>query len=207
MQLALKRLIDVTAAATGIVLLSPVLLACAVLVRLSMGGAVLFRQMRPGLRERPFTMLKFRTMSDERDAAGDLLPDAQRITCVGGFLRSTSLDEVPELFNVLKGDMSLVGPRPLLMRYLPYFSDEERLRFTVRPGVTGLAQISGRNDLPWDERLHLDVTYVQDWSLWLDVRIIVLTFLKVVFRQGVQIDPHSTMLDFDEERRQRVAQH
>lgn len=146
-------------------------------------------------------MYKFRTMTDAMDNSGNLLPDSQRLTRVGRFLRSTSLDELPELFNVLKGDMSLVGPRPLLMRYMPYFTSRERLRFSVRPGITGLAQVSGRNTLPWDDRLELDVQYVEKWSLKLDWHILWLTLRHVLQKRGVEVDPRSVMLDLDEERR------
>lgn len=196
-----KRAIDLVIAGVLLIVLSPVFLVVAASIRLTMGSPVLFRQVRPGLHGRPFTMLKFRTMTDARDASGRHLPDSQRLTRLGRWLRATSLDEFPELVNVLKGDMSLVGPRPLLMRYMPYFTDRERIRFAVRPGITGLAQVSGRNALPWDERLELDVRYVEEWSLGLDFRILWMTVRNVLRRSGVEVDPTQVMLDFDEERR------
>lgn len=198
-----KRLFDLVLTVPALVILSPVLVVVALLVRLKLGSPVLFRQMRPGLNEKPFNILKFRTMTDERGADGALLPDFARLTRLGRFLRATSLDELPELWNVLKGDMSLVGPRPLLMRYLEYFNKEERIRFTVRPGITGLAQISGRNDLSWDKRLFADVHYVQKISFLRDLKILAFTVLRVFKKQGVQTDPRIVMLDFDEERRNK----
>lgn len=198
-----KRVLDIVGASLLLVVSSPVMLVIALLVRLKLGSPVLFRQVRPGLQGKPFVLCKFRTMTDERDADGNLLPDEKRLTPFGRFLRSTSLDELPELLNVLKGEMSLVGPRPLLMRYLPYFTDRERRRLETRPGITGLAQISGRNDLTWDERLELDVQYVENSSLALDTKILLLTLVRVLRRDGVRELPRSTMLDLDEERRRR----
>ena len=198
--LFLKRVMDIGGATVGLVLLSPLILWIAFQVRRYLGSPVLFRQVRPGLHGKPFVMYKFRTMLDLRDEQGNLLPDEKRLTPLGRFLRSTSLDELPELFNVLKGDMSLVGPRPLLMRYLPYFTERERKRFDMRPGITGLAQVSGRNRLTWDERLELDVQYVENWSLLLDLKLVCLTFLKVLRREGVVEAPRSLMQDLDEER-------
>ena len=176
-------------------------------MRLAIGRPVIFRQKRPGLRGVPFTLYRFRTMNDACGPRGELLPDSQRLTPLGRFLRKTSLDELPELINVLKGNMSLVGPRPLLERYYPYFIGEERARFLVRPGVTGLSQVQGRNDLSWDLRIAKDVEYVQRYSLLLDLRILLLTLLRVLRQGGVRVDPGATMLDFDEERRRhgRVA--
>ena len=145
-------------------------------------------------------MYKFRTMSDERDSAGNLLPDNKRLSAFGKFLRSTSLDELPELLNVIKGDMSIVGPRPLLMRYLPFFTDKEYVRHNMRPGITGLAQIKGRNHLSWEQRLAFDVWYVENWSIFLDVKILFLTFLAVLNKKGVDVDPSGRMMDLDEER-------
>jgi lipopolysaccharide/colanic/teichoic acid biosynthesis glycosyltransferase len=199
-----KRLLDLFVTLPLLVVLTPVLAGAALLVRLKLGPPVLFRQQRPGLNGRPFTIYKFRTMTDEYDAEGHVLSDTRRLTRLGRFLRSTSLDELPELFNVLKGEMSIVGPRPLLMRYTPYFTEEERLRFTVRPGITGLAQIAGRNDLSWDQRIAADVRYVRNLSLLLDLRIMIWTLRPVVDRRGLQVDPGATMLDFDEERRRRL---
>jgi len=164
----------------------------------------LFKQKRPGLHGKPFTIYKFRTMTDERDGNGALLPDGERLTRIGRFLRKTSMDELPELFNVLKGDMSIVGPRPLLMRYYPYFTDEEKIRFSVLPGITGLSQVSGRNDLPWDKRIATDLQYVYNYSFNLDIWILLMTVRRVITRHGLRVDPGKTMIDFDEERRQRL---
>jgi len=181
--------------------LAPFLLVLALLVRLKLGAPVLFRQQRPGLHGKPFTLYKFRTMTDARDALGHFLPDAQRLTAFGRFLRSSSLDELPELLNVLTGDMSLVGPRPLLVEYLPYYTKRESRRFEVRPGITGWAQIQGRNNLPWNERLELDVWYVENKSVTLDLKILWKTLKKVMKREDVQVVPNTTMLDLDQERR------
>lgn len=200
MRLMSKRIFDFTVAAVMLMLLSPLLLLIALLVRINLGAPVLFRQMRPGLNEVPFRIVKFRTMTSACDADGNLLPDTQRLTAFGRFLRRTSFDELPELLNVLRGDMSLVGPRPLLMRYLPYFTERERLRFTVRPGITGLAQISGRNELPWDIRLRKDVEYASKHSFLLDLRIVIATIIRVLRSSGVQEDPRSVLPDLDEER-------
>lgn len=197
----MKRLMDITISAFALVILAPVMVAIAIAVRLTMGSPVLFRQRRPGLHGRTFTMLKFRTMSGTRDAEGHLLPDGERLTRLGRFLRSASLDELPELINVLRGEMSLVGPRPLLVRYLPYYSESERERFRVLPGITGWAQVHGRNDLPWSERLALDTWYVDNRSLKLDLKILRLTLRQVLRRENVHINPTLTMLDLDEERK------
>lgn len=196
-----KRALDLALAVPAVLALSPVMLATAAAVRLSMGRPVFFEQERPGLDEKPFRLRKFRTLRDAVDAQGRPLPDSQRTTRVGNLLRATSLDELPELLHVVKGDMSLVGPRPLLVRYLPYFRPEERLRFRVRPGITGLAQILGRNDLPWDMRLGLDVDYVRRMSPAFDLAILARTVLRVVRRSGVQVVPDQVMLDLDQERR------
>lgn len=192
----IKRLIDILASLLGLVLLSPVLLLVFLLVRIQMGSPVLFRQVRPGMNGKPFEMVKFRTMLDAVDAQGNPLPDDQRLTRLGSFLRSTSLDELPELWNVLKGDMSLVGPRPLLMEYLPLYSPEQARRHEVRPGVTGWAQVNGRNALSWDEKFKLDVWYVDNQSLWLDIRILFLTVKKVLVREGISADGEATMSKF-----------
>ncbi|GAB6187876.1 sugar transferase [Thermopirellula anaerolimosa] len=178
-QFAVKRLLDIVGAATGLCLLAPLLLIIAVLVRRDLGRPVLFRQVRPGRGGRPFTMYKFRTMRDVCDAEGRPLPDAERLTPLGRLLRRFSLDELPELWNVLRGDMSLVGPRPLLMEYLPRYTPEQARRHDVRPGITGLAQVLGRNALPFSQRLALDVQYVDRFSLWLDAKILWWTLLKV----------------------------
>lgn len=196
----IKRLIDITASGAALVALSPILMATAYQVKKNLGSPILFKQTRPGLNGKPFEMIKFRTMKDATDKNGNPLPDSERLTPFGQKLRSTSLDELPELWNVLKGDMSIVGPRPLLMRYLPYFTDEERQRFKVRPGITGLAQINGRNFLSWDERFQLDIKYVNEQSLFLDLKIILLTLKKLVKRDDIADLPSSTMLDLDIER-------
>jgi len=192
----MKRLMDIAGALVALLLLSPVLLALFVMVRWKLGVPVLFRQVRPGVGGKPFKMMKFRTMTGERGADGELLPDEQRLVPFGQFLRSTSLDELPELFNVLKGDMSLVGPRPLLVEYLPLYSPEQARRHEVRPGVTGWAQINGRNALSWEEKFALDVWYVDNQSLWLDIKILLLTVLKVVKRDGISHDGEATMPRF-----------
>jgi lipopolysaccharide/colanic/teichoic acid biosynthesis glycosyltransferase len=192
----MKRLLDIVVSASMLVLLAPFLILLAALVRSRLGSPVLFRQIRPGRDGRPFMMVKFRTMRDARDAAGNPLPDSERLTPFGGFLRSTSLDELPELFNVLKGDMSLVGPRPLLMEYLPLYSPEQARRHEVRPGVTGWAQVNGRNALSWDEKFALDVWYVDNRSIWLDVKILVLTAYKVLKRSGISAEGEATMPRF-----------
>jgi sugar transferase EpsL len=204
MRFVWKRLFDLAVSVPALILLAPVLALLALLVRLKLGSPVLFRQVRPGRHGRPFTILKFRTMTDARDTAGHLLPDERRTPRFGQFLRSTSLDELPELINIVRGEMSLVGPRPLLMQYLPYFSERERKRFEIRPGLTGWAQIHGRSNLPWDERLALDVWYVEHCSLGLDLKILALTVGKVLRREDAVPDPNIVILDFDEERRQRA---
>jgi lipopolysaccharide/colanic/teichoic acid biosynthesis glycosyltransferase len=193
---AVKRLLDVTLAAVALVLLSPVLVVLWALVRLRMGTPVLFRQQRPGRHGDPFEMLKFRTMTDARDAAGNSLPDADRLTALGTWLRRTSLDELPELLNVLAGDMSLVGPRPLLMQYLPLYSPEQGRRHDVRPGVTGWAQVNGRNAVSWPEKFELDVWYVDHRSTRLDLEIMWKTVSQVIGGHGVSADGHATMEPF-----------
>jgi lipopolysaccharide/colanic/teichoic acid biosynthesis glycosyltransferase len=200
-----KRGLDIAVSLMGLVGLAPLLAIVALFVRLHMGSPVLFRQRRPGRGERPFTMLKFRTMRDAYDASGRLLPDGERLTSFGKFLRRTSLDELPELWNVLKGDMSLVGPRPLLFQYVEYFSEDERQRALVRPGITGWAQVHGRNLCGWDERLARDLRYVQNLSFRLDLRILFMTLCQVVRSKDVIEDPRTFMLNLDEERRLRAA--
>lgn len=187
----LKRAFDFTSASLGLIFLAPLLLVLACILRILMGAPIFFRQDRPGLYDKPFTLYKFRTMQESKDEAGNLLPDGQRLTPIGRFLRRTSLDELPQLFNVLKGDMSLVGPRPLFTEYLLYYTKRERRRHEVRPGITGLAQISGRNLLPWDERLELDVQYVEKQTLFLDFLILSKTFWKVINRHDIVEDPGS----------------
>jgi sugar transferase EpsL len=191
-----KRMLDILIAAGALALLSPLLLAIAGSVRVAIGSPVLFRQQRPGLGGRPFTILKLRTMTDERDGQGNLLPDAQRLPAFGRFLRSTSLDELPALWNVLKGDMSLVGPRPLLMQYLDRYTPEQARRHEVRPGITGWAQVNGRNALSWEEKFALDVWYVDHVSLALDLRIIGATIGKIVKREGISQPGQATMEEF-----------
>ena len=193
-----KRVIDLMLTIPALILLAPLIVLVAVLVRIWLGTPVLFRQERPGLHGRPFTLLKFRTMTAGRDAEGNLLPDAVRLTPLGQFLRSTSLDELPELINVVKGDMSLVGPRPLLMKYLPYYTAEEWRRFELLPGISGWAQVNGRNTLAWNTRLACDIWYVENCSFLLDLKILWITLLKVLRRADVCLD----LLDLDEERRQ-----
>jgi lipopolysaccharide/colanic/teichoic acid biosynthesis glycosyltransferase len=192
----IKRLFDIGFSLGWLLLFAPLLLVVALLVRLRLGSPVLFIQERPGLRGRPFRMVKFRTMTDARGPDGALLPDAQRLTPFGGFLRSTTLDEFPEMWNVLVGDMSVVGPRPLLMRYLPRYSAFQARRMEVRPGVTGWAQVNGRNSLSWEEKFALDVWYVDHRSFWLDLRIVVRTFFKVFARSGINADNSATMEEF-----------
>lgn len=183
-----KRLLDLTLSAAALCLLSPVFAIVAVLVRKKLGSPVLFRQERPGRGEKIFTLYKFRTMTDERDDEGRLLPDNRRLTRFGSFLRSSSLDELPELWNILRGDMSLIGPRPLLVSYLPYYTERERLRHTVRPGLTGLAQVSGRNFIEWDRRLEKDAEYVERLSFGLDLQILLRTVKTVLVRENVAED-------------------
>jgi len=190
---AIKRVVDIAGASVGIILVAPVLLVVSLLVLLTMGRPVLFRQQRPGLRGKPFTLYKFRTMRDARTASGELLPDDLRLTTFGKWLRSTSLDELPELFNVLKGEMSLVGPRPLLMEYLPRYSPEQARRHEVKPGITGWAQVNGRNALTWEEKFRMDVWYVDHWNLWLDMKILLLTIWKVLKREGISAEGSATM--------------
>lgn len=188
-----KRLFDVIASAVLLIVLSPLMLVIAALVWVNLGTPVIFKQVRPGLHGRPFTLYKFRTMTDARDENGRLLPDEQRLTKFGRFLRSTSLDELPELFNVLKGDMSLVGPRPLLMEYLPLYTPEQARRHEVRPGITGWAQVNGRNAISWEEKFKYDVWYVDNWSLWLDLKILFMTIVAVLRRNGISAEGHATM--------------
>jgi len=191
-----KRLLDLAMTIPALILLSPVLALLALLVRLKLGSPVLFRQQRPGLHGRPFTLLKFRTMMDLRDKDGNPLPDEDRLTPFGQFLRSTSLDELPELLLVLKGDMSLVGPRPLAMIYLDRYTPEQMRRHEVMPGITGWAQVNGRNNIPWEEKFALDVWYVDHQSLSLDLKIIALTVWKILKREGISEKGHVTASDF-----------
>lgn len=200
MQRAIKRLFDILVAASLLVLVSPLIVLLAVLVGMKLGSPIFFGQTRIGLNEQPFDMIKFRTMTDARDAAGQLLPDEMRLTAFGKWLRATSLDELPELWNILTGRMSLVGPRPLLPEYLPYYSEREKLRHRMRPGITGLAQVSGRNALSWNARLELDAQYVERFSLGLDLTILWRTVMVVLQREGISAEGHVTMQRLDVER-------
>lgn len=192
----MKRCFDLVVAVMALLALAVPLLVLVWLVRSKLGSPVFFRQVRPGLHGQPFEMVKFRTMTDERGADGALLPDAQRLTPFGRFLRASSLDELPELWNVIKGDMSLVGPRPLLMEYLPLYTPEQARRHDVRPGITGWAQVNGRNAISWDEKFALDVWYVDHRNLWLDMRIVWMTVRKVLVRDGISAAGEATMTRF-----------
>ncbi|AUO22179.1 sugar transferase [Pseudomonas sp. NPDC087814] len=192
----IKRGFDLFASLLGLILLSPVIAIIAWNIRKKLGSPVLFRQVRPGRNGKPFEMIKFRTMRDAHDANGEPLPDSQRMTAFGSFLRSSSLDELPELWNVVKGDMSLVGPRPLLMEYLPLYSVEQYRRHEVRPGVSGWAQINGRNAIEWEEKFKLDTWYVDNQSFWLDMKVIFLTIKKVLVRDGISAEGEATAPKF-----------
>lgn len=192
----MKRLLDILVAGIAIVLLSPAMIVVMMLINKKLGSPIFFQQVRPGLGGKPFKMVKFRTMLDAVDSQGNPLPDEVRLTDFGKFLRSTSLDELPELWNVLKGDMSLVGPRPLLMEYLPLYSADQARRHEVRPGVTGWAQINGRNAISWEQKFELDTWYVDNQSLWLDIKILFLTVWKVVHRDGISAAGEATMSRF-----------
>jgi lipopolysaccharide/colanic/teichoic acid biosynthesis glycosyltransferase len=192
----LKRLFDIVASFFGLLLLLPIIAIVAWQVRRKLGTPVLFRQVRPGLHGKPFEMIKFRTMKDACDVQGNPLPDSERMTAFGAFLRSSSLDELPGLWNVLKGEMSLVGPRPLLMEYLPLYSEQQYRRHEVRPGVTGWAQVNGRNALSWEDKFKLDVWYVDNRSIWLDLKIVFLTLKKVLIREGISADGEATVSKF-----------
>jgi len=192
----IKRLFDIAGATTALVVLSPVYIATAYKVSKNLGAPVLFRQIRPGLYGKPFEMIKFRSMKDDIDADGNPLEDGERLTSFGKALRNTSLDELPELWNVIKGDMSLVGPRPLLMEYLPLYNDEQARRHNVRPGITGYAQVNGRNAIGWDERFALDTWYVDNQSLWLDIKILFKTVKKVIVKDGISAEGEATMSKF-----------
>jgi sugar transferase EpsL len=196
-----KRLFDFFTALFLIILFMPIILCVALLVKIYLGSPILFKQLRPGLNAKPFYIYKFRTMTNKKDEQGNLLPEEKRVTRFGNLLRKYSLDELPQLFNVIKGDLSLVGPRPLFTKYLPYYTDREMKRHSVKPGITGLSQISGRNLLGWDERLELDVKYVEERSFWLDLKILLITVIKVFKKDGVAEFSNRPMLDLDEERR------
>lgn len=193
----MKRLFDLIVSAILLLALSPIMLVLYGLVHFKLGAPALFRQIRPGLHGEPFTMVKFRTMTDARDEKGELLSDNERLTNFGRFLRASSLDELPELWNVLRGEMSLVGPRPLLMEYLPLYTSEQARRHGMRPGITGWAQVNGRNALSWNDKFLLDVWYVDHQSFWLDIRILILTVKKVLVRDGINAAGEATISKFD----------
>ena len=202
----IKRLMDVVCALLAITVFSPIYILVAVLVRVKLGSPIIFKQARPGLNEKIFTLYKFRTMTDKKDENGNLLPDDVRLTKFGRLLRKTSLDELPEAFNILKGDMSIVGPRPLLVSYLPYYTEEERHRHDVRPGLTGLAQINGRNFVNWDNRLAFDIDYVKNITLCNDIHIIFQTAFKFIKRQDIAVDTNKVEPNFAEERRKKTQE-
>lgn len=192
----IKRLLDFILSLVAVIILSPVLLIIALLVRIKLGSPVIFKQKRPGLNGKIFTLYKFRTMTDKKDEEGNLLPDSERLTKFGKLLRSTSLDELPELINILKGDMSIVGPRPLLVEYLELYNEEQKHRHDVRPGLTGLAQVSGRNSITWEEKFKEDIRYINNTSLILDIKIIIKTIIKVFKREGISQEGNETMEKF-----------
>ncbi|MCP4407263.1 MAG: sugar transferase [Gammaproteobacteria bacterium] len=196
MSITLKHVFDLVGALTGLLLFAPVMLVLALSIRVKFGSPLFFTQVRPGFHGKPFRLIKFRTMLDATDVYGHPLPDEKRLTRFGQFLRGTSLDELPELWNVLKGDMSLAGPRPLLMEYLPLYLPAQARRHEVRPGITGWAQVNGRNAVSWDEKFRLDVWYVDNQGFWLDLKILFLTLKKVIMREGITADGHATMEKF-----------
>lgn len=189
----IKRILDIISSLLAIIILSPLLAVTAVLVKTKLGSPVLFKQERPGKNEKIFTLMKFRTMTDERDENGELLPDEVRLTKFGKFLRSTSIDELPELFNILKGDMSVIGPRPLLVKYLPRYNEHQHRRHEVRPGLSGWAQVNGRNSISWEEKFDLDVEYVDNYSFAMDVKILFMTVLNVLKKEGISSETSATM--------------
>ncbi|CUO15629.1 Putative colanic biosynthesis UDP-glucose lipid carrier transferase [Turicibacter sanguinis] len=197
MQQRIKRGLEFIIALIGVILASPILLIIAILVRIKLGSPIFFRQARVGLNGEIFEMVKFRTMKDAYDAEGNLLPDEERLTAFGSFLRKSSLDELPELWNVLKGDMSLVGPRPLLVEYLPLYSEEQMKRHNVRPGITGYAQVNGRNNISWTKKFELDVYYVENFSLWLDIKILFQTVAKVLGQADINQEGNATVERFN----------
>ena len=199
--LFIKRLIDILISLIALTLVIPVFLFLTILLALEYNGSPFFLQLRPGKNEKPFRVIKFRTMNDSKDAAGNLLSDGERLTSVGRMIRKTSLDELPQLINILVGDMSFVGPRPLLLRYLPFYTENERIRHTVKPGITGLAQVNGRNVLSWNERLAFDITYVENLSFKLDMKILFKTVLALIASENIVVDPESIMQNLDDERR------
>ena len=202
----IKRILDIFTASIFLILLSPIILILAILLSIVNSGSPIFYQRRPGKDERIFTICKFKTMTDKKDKNGDLLPDGQRLTKIGSIIRKTSLDEIPQLFNVLKGDMSFIGPRPLLVRYLPYYTPKEKARHSVRPGISGLAQVSvERNVLKWDQRFKLDIEYVENLSFFLDLKILYWTFLKIIRPKDVVVDPTVVLPALDVERKSQLA--
>lgn len=192
-----KRILDFTLSLLALIVLSPIMIILYILVRIKLGNPVIFKQMRPGKDEKIFKLYKFRTMTDEKDEQGNLLPDEQRLTKFGKFLRSTSLDELPELINIIKGDMAIVGPRPLLVEYLEYYTEKEKHRHDVRPGLTGLAQVSGRNSITWEEKFKQDIEYINHLTFVNDIKIIFMTIGKVFKREGISQDGEATMERFD----------
>lgn len=192
----IKRIIDFILSLIAIIILSPVIIVTSILVAIKLGRPVIFKQQRPGLDEKIFTMYKFRSMTDERDENGELLPDEVRLTGFGKKLRATSLDELPELFNILKGDMAIVGPRPLLVSYLPLYNDFQKQRHFVKPGITGYAQINGRNAISWEEKFEFDVEYIKSINFFLDIKIILLTVKTVFLKEGINSESNATMEDF-----------
>lgn len=200
----IKRLLDILISFSVLLIFSPILLIVALMVRVNLGAPVIFKQARPGKDEKIFYMYKFRSMSDARDEAGNLLPDSERLTKFGRLLRSSSLDELPELFCILKGDMSLIGPRPLTVAYLPYYTEEERVRHSVRPGLTGLAQVNGRNNLSWEERFAYDIEYVKNISLKMDISILLKTVGKVLKSEDIVVCGENHLRDFDVERKEKL---
>ena len=197
LSLIVKRIFDILFALIGLILLSPIFLICAILIRINLGSPIFFKQKRIGKKNKEFEMIKFRTMKNAFDKKGKALPDSERMTKLGKILRSLSLDELPEFINILKGDMSLIGPRPLLVEYLPLYNKEQIKRHNVTPGLTGWAQVNGRNNLKWSEKFELDVWYVENWSLWIDIKIFFMTFYKVFKREGINQEGQETMEFFN----------
>ena len=192
----IKRFFDIVSSLLAIIILSPVLVITSIFVRTKLGSPVLFKQERPGKDEKIFTLMKFRTMTDERDENGELLPDEFRLTKFGQFLRSTSIDELPELFNILKGDMSVIGPRPLLVRYLPRYNEHQHRRHEVRPGLSGWAQVNGRNTVSWEDKFNMDVEYVENYSMFMDIKILFMTIVNVLKHDGISSETSATMEEF-----------
>ncbi|ELC8431197.1 sugar transferase [Clostridium perfringens] len=205
-QFFIKRIFDIVISFIGLIVLFPIILLVALLIRINLGSPVIFKQERPGYKQKSFFVYKFRTMNNKKDEFGNLLPDSERLTSFGKIIRKLSLDELPQLINVLKGDMSLIGPRPLLVRYLPYYKECELVRFDVKPGITGLAQINGRNTVSWDERFKYDIYYVENYNLFLDIKILFLTFLKVFKSDGVISAPNTLMKSLDHEREGTISE-